>query len=199
MLENQQVVYELEANLLGCLLKDHSLIDELILTEQHFESARNREWFKIIMDFHKADRTVDYVTVKTLEADKLDSIGGVLYMTEMVNSVPSVHAFPTYQQSIMDYHNISKAKDIATDFLFNISQFARKEELQSFMENVSRLETSTVINKENFRSKVAKRLSEHADAPVEGFSGVDTGFESLNRLTDGWKAKDLVVLGASLS
>lgn len=193
---NQEVVYELEGNLLGCLLKDYSLIDELVLTEAHFTSLRNREWFKLINEFHNNGKQLDLISVKTIENIKLDEIGGIKYMIDMGESVPSVHSFATYQQSILDFHNISKAKDISVDFLNNVSQFANKDQLLSFMEQVSRLEISTVNGKESFKSRVSKRISEHMDSPLEGYSGVNTGFESLNKLTDGWKKKDLIVIGA---
>ncbi|WP_108669525.1 replicative DNA helicase [Peribacillus acanthi] len=196
MLNIQEVVHELEGNLLGCLLKDHSLIDEVVLSEHHFQSLLHREWYKLLMDFHKDGKRLDFITLKTVDDVKVHEMGGSRYMSDMINSVPSLYAFPTYQQSILDYHNISKAKDIATDFLFNVSQFAKKEELLSFMEKVSRLEISTVNQKENFKSRVAKRVGEHMDAPLKGYSGVNTGFETLNKLTDGWKRKDLIVLGA---
>ncbi|MFJ5625618.1 replicative DNA helicase [Peribacillus loiseleuriae] len=196
MLADPAVVYELEGNFLGCLLMDRSLIDEVVLTENHFTALRNREWFKIITEFHNDGKNLDLMTIRTLESEKLRSIGGTEYMVDLINSVPSIHSFITYQQSILDYHNISKGKDIATDFLYNISQFASKEKLQSFMENVARLEVSTVNNKESFKSRVSKRVSEHMDSPSEGYTGVNTGFESLNKLTDGWKRKDLIVIGA---
>ena len=196
MLNNQAIVYELEGNLLGCLINDSSLIDEVVLTEENFTSLRNRQWFKHIMEFHSNNKRLDLISVKTIDQQELDNIGGPKYLLDIMNSVPSVNSFSTYQQSILDFHNISKGKEIAADFLHNISQFANKEELLKFMESVSRLEISTVNQKVNFSSRVKKRVSEHVNAPVKGLVGVDTGFQTLNKLTDGWRKKDLIVLGA---
>lgn len=196
MLNNQAVIYELEGNLLGCLINDPSLIDEVVLTEENFSSLRNRQWFKHIKEFHSNKKQLDLISVKTIDREELDSIGGSKYLLDIINSVPSVNSFPTYQQSILDFHNIAKGKEIAADFLHNISQFANKEELLAFMEKVSRLEINSVNQKENFKSQVMKRVQEHVDSPVNGFVGANTGFMSLNKLTDGWRKKDLIVIGA---
>lgn len=191
----KDAVFQMEGNYLGCLLKDYSLIDEAVLSDFHFSVLRHREWFKTIMDFHRKGEVLDFVTVLTLRQEKLESLGGLSYMQELISCVPSLHAFKSYQNGLLNAFNIQKAKDIAIDFLHNTEQFGTHENLLKFMADITKLETDTVRKTENFKSKVSKRVLEHMDSPVDGFSGVNTGFKVLNKLTDGWKKKDLIILG----
>lgn len=194
-MNNQETIIQIEANYIGCLLKDHSLVDEISLSEQNLISARHREWLKTIFEFNKNGKVLDFVSVLTIDEGKLLSMGGKMYMKDMINSVPSLHAFKTYEDSILNAYNIQKGKDIAIDFLQNTSQFGTSEDLSKFMQDVTQLETSTVKKTENFKSRLQRRMEEHMSSPVNGLSGVNTGFDVLNLLTDGWKNKDLIVLG----
>lgn len=186
---------ELEAHYIGCLLKDHSLVDEAVITEQNLTTRAHREWLKIIMGFHKKRNALDLITIRTVDPNLLESIGGKQYMAKMMQSVPSIHNFKSYERAILDAFNVRQGKTIAQEFLANTGQFGTSEDLLRFMENVTRLEVNTNRKVESFKSRLANRMVEHMDAPVEGFSGVNTGFHVLNKLTDGWQKKDLIVLG----
>jgi replicative DNA helicase len=195
LIKQKAAIIEIEANYLGCMLKDNSLVDESVISENVLTVGRHKEWFKIIMKFNQKKEVLDFITLRTLDPEYLESIGGRQYMAEMVNSVASTHSFKSYENHILNAYNVRQAKDIAIDFLHNTQEFGTHEELMHFMESVTRLEVSTNRKKESFKSRLVNRMTEHMDAPLDGFSGVHTGFSVLNKLTDGWQKKDLIVLG----
>lgn len=113
----------------------------------------------------------------------------------MINSVPSIHSFKTYEKNILDYHTVQQAQQIAGEFLENTKTNYRTKHLTKLIESVHRIETNSVMETSTIHEKIKKRYDQLMSLSTSGLSGVNTGYENLNELTDGWQQGDLIIIG----
>jgi replicative DNA helicase len=186
----------IEAQYLGCLIKDNSLLEEVNLSPEVFQESYHSNLLKVMLKQHKKGELFDLVTLHLLSDQELNSVGGASYVRDVVNSVVSTNLFKYHEKMIHSFYKQASMKDAAIDFLQDMSQNPSDERVEKYMQDVQRVELATSKPSENFKSKLFRRYQEHQESPLEGLTGVDTGSKVLNKLTDGWQKKDLIVIGA---
>jgi replicative DNA helicase len=188
--------YENECHVLGCILSDPSLIEETFLLPHHFLDPHNKELFKTIKELHEKGQTPNVIALAQLGETKTMSFGGMEHIHSILNGVPSLSLFEQYQQSIIDFHNVAKAQDIAKKFLDISNERHNVTDLQKFLNDITTLEISTLRKNESFKELLVQRSQYHFNTPTKGLSGVNTGFLNINNFTDGWQNSDLIIIAA---
>ena len=85
---------EAEQTVLGSLLLDGELIKECRLTEQHFSTAVHQAIFKLIRKIEEEGQPLDLVAlVSKMEPAFLAQIGGMEYLVNIIESVPTTANF----------------------------------------------------------------------------------------------------------
>ena len=84
---------EVEQSLLGCLFLNQNAQSECFAKMQatDFYSTGHQKIFKAMYENYVGNKGVDYVTVaKSLDTKgELDDVGGIEYVAELTNAVPS--------------------------------------------------------------------------------------------------------------
>ncbi|UYL93933.1 replicative DNA helicase [Geobacillus phage vB_GthS_PK3.5] len=195
-MEKLNLAIQNERQLLGCILRDPSLFEEVNLTPDHFIDLKNRELFRAMQELKEQGEVPDMVNLTMLAFSKRMNFGGADYISELHSIVLDVNAFDRYRQNILDYHTVQKAQDMVHQFLENTKEKHDAKELQTLIENITKLEAETVRKQQTFQELLASRMEYHYSTPEKGLSGVDTGFTGLNKFTDGWQPSDLIIIGA---
>ena len=97
---------EAELSLLGALLIDNNAWEFIadIVTENDFYNLENKLIFKSINDLLVKNKPADVVTVydQLKSAAKIEEIGGLNYLNELVNSTPSSANIKRYAEIVRD-------------------------------------------------------------------------------------------------
>lgn len=181
---------------LGALLKDGSLIEEASLSPGQFLDPRNQALFKAMQGLRKLGRDISVIALAHLGESKNLAFGGSKYLGELMNDVPSVHAFKNYERYVLDYWTVEKAQTYANEFLKQSEETFDVDHLRGLIANVNGLEEQTVRKSHTFKDLLVQRYDEHEATPPNRLSGTDTGFMSLNALTDGWQPGEITIIGA---
>lgn len=192
----QEARMNIEAQYLGCLIKDNSLVDEVNLSPEVFSEQYHKNLLKLITKQVKKGEIFNLTTLQLMSDKDINSVGGVPYVQNVIESVPSVNQFKYYEKVVHSFYKQDSMKDAAVDFLQDMAQGAGDERLEQYMQDVQRVELAASKPTENFKSKLFKRYQHHQESPLEGLTGAHTGSKTLNKLTDGWQKKDLIVIGA---
>src|SRR3989304_826466 len=95
-----------ERSVLGALLIDKDSIVKVVefLRPRHFYKDSHQNIFQAIFDLYEKRDPADLVTVPSVlkERNLLDKCGGVSYLTDLVNSVPTAANIETYARIIKD-------------------------------------------------------------------------------------------------
>ena len=112
---------EAELSLLGALLIDNNAWEFIadIVTENDFYNLENKLIFKSINDLLVKNKPADVVTVydQLKSSAKIEEIGGLNYLNELVNSTPSSANIKRYAEIVRDKSDYSRKK--INVFIFN--------------------------------------------------------------------------------
>jgi len=102
----------LERNIIGCLLKDGTLINEETVSKlraSDFMYPNERIIFQVIKELETSQKPIDTVTVinRLKEKGKLEDVGGAYYITGLPDDVTTTAHLPYYVETLMKYtsHN----------------------------------------------------------------------------------------------
>ncbi len=196
---------EAEQSILGCIMIDNELAAEVLsaLNEDDFYTESHKYIIAAFKAVYNARQPIDLVTVSDkLEADgKIQDVGGIAYLTELMQVTPSSANYK-YYFDIIKRDSINRGLIRAAQ---EISEYAKdsenaRESIQYAEEKLYALskaqDTSSLVDVRDvgFLDVLDKfnALQNNKDA----FRGVMTGFFRLDRLTNGLQKSDLIVIAA---
>lgn len=204
---------EAEKALLGAILiaKDKTIvIDEVnqIIKSTDFYRKSNQIIYLSILDLFNTNKDIDSITLteKLTNTNKLESVGGIAYITDLANCVPSASNIKSYANIVREnaikrelinagQKIIQQAQDADGDVDINlILDNAEKDilEIAKTANSTDRIvEPAEYIM--NAFTEIEKRYNNRQENKL---FGLDTGFSELNRMTGGLQKSDLIILGA---
>lgn len=99
---------EAEQGVLGCLFVDPNLcfpqVEERFKGEAVFYDLRHVEIARAMANVWREGKGVDMITVtqQLRDSNKLDGVGGVAYLNDLLNQVPSAHNLPAYMDIVWE-------------------------------------------------------------------------------------------------
>ena len=173
------------------------------LKPDDFYRPAHKILFKAMVSLADRGEAIDIVTIKSsLEStDELSLVGGISYIAEVVNAVPTsshaehyakIVAKKAQLRSIID--NLSDSIGNAYDEDMDIDEIIAKAER-------SLIEVSQASNKSSFRPIHDVLLENHAKIEERSnntsqITGIETGFYDFDKLTTGLHEDQLIVLAA---
>jgi replicative DNA helicase len=194
-----------ERAVIGALLVSETAVAAVAeqLTPEEFYSETHRIIYAAMMRLYSRGDRIDQITLtnELNSINEFDRVGGRAYVFQLVESVPTASNAARYAEivrgkallrSVIDVgsritedafrepEDVTEALDSAEQLIYNVSNNTLKQHLAP----VSQLAPGAL--------EMIQRLYEQ-----EGeVTGVETGFEDLDRLTTGFHKSDLVVLAA---
>lgn len=174
---------------IGAVFLVPETVYELILEPYHFSQKRNQIIFQAMIDLRQESRGIDMVTVVNKLGSQIEHIGGVSYLTNLSVSCPTTVHLEEYQQLVLEQYKLRELKRAAAGFL----NYGRMREAESFYQTFIKLQELGISQKETKEDVLLEIFNEMFEDRGD-LNGIDTGFESLNRMTSGWSNGDLIVL-----
>ncbi len=196
---------EMETAVLGALMNEQDAFGEVaeILKPECFYDHRNQLVYDAIRDLAAKQQPVDVITVidQLEKKGQLEDVGGMSYVAQLSDAVISsahveYHAriiqqkFIARQMITFASHLLQDAFDPGTD----VGELMQSAEGQLFEMSQTNLKKDyTQINPV---IKEAYDQLQRAAARDDGLSGLPSGFEQLDKITNGWQASDLIIIAA---
>lgn len=195
---------DVEEAVLGALLIEPAAVDQAMedLTPECFYDERHRMIFSAVTSLVVEHIPVDIITMtsKLREQGHLEDIGGAAYLSALSQKVGAAAHMEYYikilkqktiqRDLITASHEILKASyddSVKVDDLIDSAQ----TKIYDAIQNNSKKEVQDI------GSIINSAMREIEDAQkVTGFTGVPSGFISLDRITQGWQKSDLIILAA---
>lgn len=195
---------DVEEAVLGAMLLESSCVDAAMeeLTPACFYDKKYRMIFEAMSSLVIEHTAVDILTVsdKLKQRGQLEEVGGVIVLADMSSKVGTAAHIEYYikilkqkdiQRSLItaSYQILHDAYDetIKVDDLTDTAQTRIYDAIQSNARKEVK-EIGAIIN------EAMNDISEAQTAV--GLNGVPSGFETLDRITQGWQKSDLIILAA---
>ncbi len=194
---------EAEMAVLGSMMLDEKAIDIVIelLDQNAFYNDSHRKTFEVICNLFNTNKAVDLVTVsdELKRLDYLDSVGGISFLTELVNSVPSAANVAHYANLIRSksilrllINNAISITSLAYEYEGNVDEALDRAETLIFNIRDSKRKSNIISIKEVIQTSIENiDLVYQKKAPA---SGIPTGFGDLDVKTAGLHPSDLIIV-----
>jgi replicative DNA helicase len=196
---------EAEEVVLGAIMIEKRAFDVVAatLTAETFYVDAHQEIFRAMLRLVSKGQPIDMVTVcqELTAAGVLEGMGGPFFITNLTNNVVSSAHIQAHAQIIREKYRKREAIRIAGEALAAAyREDTEADDVLAEMEySVRRLTGEGVDAEIRHIGEVTVGVVqdiEHLRHRPGDLSGVNTGYQSLNRITYGWQATDLIILAA---
>lgn len=197
---------EAEEAVLGCILIDDSKFSKVaeIISDEDFAVNENKWTFRAMQELHKAGTEIDLLTLSDFLRDNgyLDLVGGAAGLSQLTNSVPTSVRVLNYAKIVAEDSAKRKIKR-AADRIGEASKNGHS--LEETMELVKQEihDVNQIGGKQN-KYQVSSML-DHVEEAQDRYKnrdqiqGLSTGFPSIDTLTMGLVAGELIVVAGPTS
>ena len=194
-----------EQAVLGAVfLSQDALIEAMEYVEaDDFYQHANQLVFQAMMNLNDEEEPVDVVTVQN-ELDRqnqIEDIGGVSYLAELANAVPTAANTSYYAKIVKNKSVLRRLINAATSIVSR--SFEEDEDVDSIIDQSEKdiMDVSENRNHKGFRriSDVVKSSFEEIDKLYDQDSdvtGLSTGYKDLDAMTTGLHKDELIILAA---
>lgn len=196
---------EAEQSVLGVMYLDRNCIPDVLgkVRGEDFYISRHQELFEAIVELYNLGTPIDLVTLKehlTLRGS-LEKIGGIAFVVEVANLVPSI-------DSVGYYANIVKDKAVQRRMIRMADEIRGKcyrgdEETDDIL---AAAQQSIIDISQDRSSRGLVHIGRYLDESLEkletlskrtdAVTGIPTGFLDIDRRTSGLHASELIILAA---
>lgn len=196
---------EAEQAVLGAILLDSDAlvtVMERIISED-FYSTKHQNIFDAMVELAEANEPVDLVTltVRLQDKQRLEQVGGVSYLTQLANAVPTAANVDYYAQIIEEKSLTRRLIRAATQIASTgysgseaVGDLLSDAE-QRIMEISQRRSSSGFISIRDVLMEVFERV-EFLYQNKGGTTGIASGFRDLDKMTSGFQRSDLIIVAA---
>ena len=197
---------EAEESVLGaCFLSKYALEKAIEnLTPESFYNEKNAKIFEAMNNLSDEKTPIDITTVTSYlkKKNELNAVGGVEYLTEVLNFVPTASNIDYYIKSVEESSLLRSliltAEDIAsegynnTDETVNELLDATEKKILNIVKNRKSSEFRSIKDVLSKAQSDLERLSEHKGE----ITGLATGWYDLDRITTGLHPNELIIIAA---
>ena len=196
---------EAEQSVLGGIMIDKNAMSKVadLLVAEDFYRTGHQKIYAVMLEFFSKGQPIDILTVSSRlrEQGELEEIGGMSYLSELVNAVPTA-------SHIAHYGKIVNKKRVLRDLLsasFEIGELATHEEKDT-EEILDAAEQKIFSVFQRIVSKAFQHIKQGLSEAFERIDllhkqkdelrGVPTGFKTLDNILAGLQKSDLIILAA---
>ncbi|MDO4822574.1 MAG: replicative DNA helicase [Bacteroidales bacterium] len=201
----QPQALDFEAAVIGACLIEQDAFGQVadMLKPESFYDSKHEKIYRAIQTLSAEDKPIDILTVteELRSTGELEEVGGPYYISELTQKVLS--------SAHIEYHaKIIAQKSLARQLITYSSNTLRAafDDGQDINELMQRAEGELFeISKTNMKKdftqinpviKEAMKMLQSAAARKDGLSGLSSGFDDLDKITNGWQKSDLIIIAA---
>lgn len=196
---------EAERSVLGAVLVDNAHLDLVAdtLRPDDYYRAAHRAIFEAMLEMSDASEPIDVLTLanRLKQSGKLESVGGPLYLSQLMDGIPRLVNVRHYARIVRDRsvrrQLVRTANELVADATAgegDVERVLGEAERKIFAIAEQRMSAGFATMKALLGQSLD--LIEARQAAESHVTGVPTGFSQLDELTSGLQAGDLVILAA---
>ncbi|HAS27244.1 replicative DNA helicase [Vibrio splendidus] len=200
---------EAEQSVIGGLLLDNERWDTVAekVVAKDFYSRPHRLIFEAVKDILEESSPLDLITLSEhLELrEQLEDVGGFAYLADLAKNTPSAANINAYADIVAQRALVRSLIGVANEIADSgyDPQGRTSEELVDLAESKvfaiaegRASENEGPQNVDSILEKTLERIEILYKSPQDGVTGVDTGFNDLNKKTAGLQGSDLIIVAA---
>lgn len=196
---------EAEQSVLGSMIIDRGAIARAAeaLTTEDFYRDSHKVIFSVIIEMSQKDIPVDMITlIEHLRVlAKLESAGGITYITEISTSVPSTANLKTYIDIVAQKSMLRKLIKASNEII--AESYDKQDDVEKVIDNAEKRIFDIAEKRSNSDFEALSTVLERGFLEIERLfnnkgeiTGVGSGFKELDAKTSGFQKGDMVLIAA---
>ncbi|MHC4107774.1 MAG: replicative DNA helicase [Planctomycetota bacterium] len=195
---------EAEMSLLGSILLDPQVVGDVVLivrSGEDFYKPANGAIYDTMVELYDKHASIDIVQLNQALADReiLDSVGGLNYLVELADAVPSAANATHYARLVREKAMVRRLIEAAGDILYEA--YHSPDQAQAILDqaeqrifNIAQHSQHTQI--ESLHELIKQTISLLEASEGKQLTGLPTGFVELDELTGGLQRGEMIVIAA---
>lgn len=199
---------EAEQGVLGCVLLSPNdnlgiCVEKIKSGSEAFYDLRHRTIYELLVEMYDAKEPIDLITLpqQLKNRSQLEAVGGLAYLTSLIDSVPSAANLGYYLEIVLEKHILRRVIATCTEIVAGV--YEHEGEVDTLLDTVERDVLQIVEERVDTGSKPIKELVHKAITTIEQLharqgmlTGIATGFADLDKMTSGLQPGDMIVVAA---
>lgn len=196
---------EAEQSVIGSMFLSKYALDKACetLTKEMFYYNNNALIFNTIKEMHESKKPLDLTTLTSELKSKnlLIEVGGVEYLTEVLEMVPTAANVEYYIKLVEDAAMLRKLIEVSTNI--TTSAYQSDGNINETLDDAERKILGIVKNRRSTEFRTIKEVLESTQANLEKLAatkgeitGLPTGWYDIDNLTTGLQANQLIIIAA---
>lgn len=170
-----------------------------ILTPNDFYTAEHRNYWQMIREMSEENKTIDMITL-TNRMENMQIPYSFAYLGEISRNTPSQHNVISYAKIIKDMSRLREAMKFCTDAINEINGMGDPDERLAkalgYVSCIGQDESDGEIKDPVDVMSSVLTMMEKAFGNEKGMIGISSGFENIDRFTNGFQSPDVIVVAA---
>lgn len=196
---------EAERAVLGAMMIDDEAIGVAIehIDSSYFYETAHQKIFNSIIDLYSNRKNVDFITLsdQLKHQGLMEVIGGVSYLTELIDHVPSA-------ANVRHYAGIVKEKGIQRKLIKNATEIISRSyekgvDIEELVDSAEQLIFDIATARQKQEAAHIKDILKNTMEVIDNLykkkqtvTGVETGFYEFDKITSGLQKSDLIIVAA---
>ena len=194
-----------EQSVLGAMFLSKNALEKAVesLNKDMFYLDSHKKIFEVMKNLYDKKIPIDITTVTNALEEKnlLNQVGGVAYLTELVNVVPTAANVEQYIKIIEDKYLRRNLIEAGTEI--TSLGFSSPDDIGDVLDEAEKKIFDVVKNRRGSEFKTIQDVLFKAQADLEKLSsmkneitGVPTGYYDIDKLTSGFHENELIIIAA---
>ena len=196
---------EAEQSVIGSMLIDKTAIARVVevLKGDDFYRDSHKVIFNAIFELYQKDTPIDMITLleHLRSAEKLEASGGITYISEISNSIPSTANLSSYIKIVDDKSVLRKLIRASTEIMENC--YNKQDDVEAVMDIAQQRVFNIAERKNTSDFEAMNTVLERGFLEIERIfnnkgetTGVSSGFPELDDMTSGFQKGDMILIAA---
>ncbi|TFJ92165.1 replicative DNA helicase [Lentibacillus salicampi] len=177
----------LEREILGCFLKDNTLVKETVIQINQFRDESSKLLFQSMLKLAEENKAIDQVTLLSDNYDYIQQMGGPDFITQL-EATGDIENFESYERSFIDDYKKRESERIAKDWL------ARDSNNDELISELQKLDDVNLAEGQD-KQETLKQLADEPYMEIDR-NGVPTGLKDLDGILGGFRNQSSYIMGA---
>jgi len=195
---------EAECALIGSMILDWRIVGEVVQIlndEEDFCLSKHGALYHVLVEMYDQNQSLDMVQLKHRLDDLglLDQVGGVEYLVELAESVPSASSAAFYARIVNEKAVLRRLIDAAGQILRDA--YGSADSVATLLDQAEQKIFSLADSRVSDEATELKVLLQETYARLEAhdgsqLNGLDTGYFELNEMTNGLQKGEMIIIAA---
>ena len=183
-----------ERALIGAVLCDNYIMDELKVKETDFYKNANSTIYAAMRTLNNKKCNIDFVTLEDELGESYEEIGGILYLNDCMTDGIISSSFKHWESIVIEKSMLRQQINIAQEILDKAYSGENAKDVFKLSDDIDNYNDDELVFVKDFIHETMQDIDDYLER--ESYPGISTKLKGIDYYLNGMKNGDLIYVGA---